>query len=57
MGRDNVRHEKPQAKSAGAFVSSFSENIGVELNSTTDLMNWIIFGNTKDKMFSNNNDF
>lgn len=58
IGRDNVRHEKQVEKGAGALVSSFSENIGVELRSTNDLMNWIIFGNTKDKMFtSNNSDF
>lgn len=58
MGRDNVRHEKPEEKGAGALVSSFSENIGQELRSTDDLMNWIIFGNTKDKLFTSyNGDF
>ena len=57
--RDNVRHENKQVeKGAGALVSSFSENIGQELRSTDDLMNWIVFGNTKDKLFTSyNGDF
>lgn len=58
-GRDNVKRSQPNVeKGAGALVSSFSENIGQELRSTDDLMNWIIFGNTKDKLFTSyNGDF
>lgn len=53
-----MRIEKPKIVD-NAFVKSFYNSIGVEINNTNQLMNWIIFGDVKQKSFlnQNNNEF
>jgi len=55
MTRRKNRNRVPQTEIArpeireGGFVSTFAENKNLDLKSTNDLMNWIIFG--EDKKF------
>lgn len=43
--RDKVRHTPTvEHVPETSLVSTFAENIGVELKNTNELMNWIVFG-------------
>lgn len=50
--------QKPEVQIASGIVTTFSEKIGVSLKNTSDLMNWIVFGDTKAKFnYQNDNEF
>lgn len=43
--------------SANGIISTFANPRNIDLRNTDDLMNWLIFGDTKQKFFTSTNDF
>lgn len=60
MPKKHKRRGLPMPNTSAAkngILATFSEKIGVPMKSTDDLMNWIVFGNTKDKLFTSDSSF
>lgn len=58
MKKNRRHHEqpKPQREERNAFVSTFGDRVGTEMRTTNDLMNWLIFGDTKQRYYPSHND-
>jgi len=52
--KDPVLLPKVEVPNNSLFVTTFGNKVHVDMKSTKDLMNWIVFGDIKQKGFSFN---
>ena len=47
----DIKIPRPTIPTGNPIAKTFGEKLGIEMNTTEELMNYIIFGNPKEKGF------